>query len=594
MKNKILLFLIVTLLSITLIACQGDNYYDYEVIYENQQQAVAVNDFSLDQISLYNKKTDISIVVTSEMLNAEDLNKTKIPGYHVIKIKYNDMVFECSLNLVNNITYSVVYKNGLNPVLVEEFELSDVKILINIDGNEQTVVLEENMISEADLAKLSTAGTHSIVVNYGNKKLEFSVVLVNEKTSVQLSIENPYKNNSVKISEFVLSNIKIKVFDGKNATYIEVNENMLSSSDLNKLKTEGTHSIVIKYNDFVASTEINLLKDEESQDVITYELYNPYEGKEVLVSEFVLSSIIIKEIINGITNTYYVNTSMLSVSDANKIKTAGTHNITINFKELSEKITIKLIEKSVGGNQDGNTDVENIANGYYNAAIGLSGNQLKYALRTIINTGTKDTSYDDLKTALPKTDPGSSSGKILLFYLRRDAKATWDGGNTWNREHVWPQSQGWFKTSGAGSDVHHIRPTDPGENSRRGNTKYGESGSTYEPKDNVKGDVARIIFYLLTRYSQTDSSYPVTKVATSMSMLLDWHELDPVDNIERYRNEKAYEIQKNRNPFIDVPEYAYYIWDASRLASNHTYDLDIVVEIKIVEYFEDSKKQYFI
>ena len=64
---------------------------------------------------------------------------------------------------------------------------------------------------------------------------------------------------------------------------------------------------------------------------------------------------------------------------------------------------------------------------------------------------------------------------------------------------------------------------------------------------------------MLVRYSQADS-YSITRVAQSMPMLLEWHELDPVDEFEIQRNERCYSVQKNRNPFIDHPEFADMIW----------------------------------
>ena len=83
----------------------------------------------------------------------------------------------------------------------------------------------------------------------------------------------------------------------------------------------------------------------------------------------------------------------------------------------------------------------------------------------------------------------------------------------------------------------------------------------FEPIDEVKGDVARIIMYLLVRYSQADGAgYGVTKVFPSAGVLLQWHLEDPVDDIERVRNERSYELQGNRNPFIDYPEFAEMIW----------------------------------
>ena len=86
------------------------------------------------------------------------------------------------------------------------------------------------------------------------------------------------------------------------------------------------------------------------------------------------------------------------------------------------------------------------------------------------------------------------------------------------------------------------------------------NSNLYEPIDSVKGDIARIYMYMLIRYAQTDSSYPITNVISSMQLLLQWHNSDPVDEFEKVRNERSYEVQGNRNPFIDYPEFAEMIW----------------------------------
>ncbi len=214
--------------------------------------------------------------------------------------------------------------------------------------------------------------------------------------------------------------------------------------------------------------------------------------------------------------------------------------------------------------------------GYYEDANNLDGTALKKALRTIISSGVKTVSYGDLRDDLQYTDADpNDSSRILLVYSHASVKGAWDGGSTWNREHMWPQSQGWFTTSGAGSDIHHLRPEDPTVNSTRGNKPYGNvnggkaltfNGKTiahydsyFEVNDEFKGDVARIIMYLLVRYSESDS-YNITNVFQSYSVLLEWHNLDPVCEFERVRNERSYSIQKNRNPFIDHPEFADMIW----------------------------------
>ena len=70
-----------------------------------------------------------------------------------------------------------------------------------------------------------------------------------------------------------------------------------------------------------------------------------------------------------------------------------------------------------------------------------------------------DVTYDDLRKYTIRTDRDpNNSENIILIYSKDSVNGSWDGGKTWNREHVWPQSKGWFTTSGAGSDIHHLRP----------------------------------------------------------------------------------------------------------------------------------------
>lgn len=220
---------------------------------------------------------------------------------------------------------------------------------------------------------------------------------------------------------------------------------------------------------------------------------------------------------------------------------------------------------------------------YQDVDFTLVGNALKLELRTLLTVTHKTkTSYDSLRQHLQYTDQSmTDDGKILLFYSRIEVDKTWDQGYTYNREHVWAQSLGWFTLSGAGSDLHHIRPTDPSVNGAVNDRKFGNvvggtqmklskqnggalidgyySGSYFEPADEVKGDVARIIFYLMTRYPESDS-YSFTSVAYSKELLLEWNQIDPVDAFEARRNERTAEIQGNRNPFIDYSYLADQIW----------------------------------
>ncbi|MBE1876211.1 endonuclease [Myceligenerans pegani] len=224
--------------------------------------------------------------------------------------------------------------------------------------------------------------------------------------------------------------------------------------------------------------------------------------------------------------------------------------------------------------------------GYYDAADGLTGNALKSALHGIIDDHA-ELSYSTVWTALRETDedPNDSSNVIELYTGTSISKDD-NGGNVgdWNREHTWAKSHGDFGTSaGPGTDLHHLRPSDVQVNSTRGNKDFDEGGSSvsgcggcytdadsFEPPDRVKGDVARMLFYMAVRYEGDDGVDLELNDAVSsgsapwhgrISVLLDWHASDPVSATERRRNEIIYtDWQGNRNPFIDHPEWAGQIW----------------------------------
>ncbi|MDR7252322.1 endonuclease I [Nocardioides sp. BE266] len=224
---------------------------------------------------------------------------------------------------------------------------------------------------------------------------------------------------------------------------------------------------------------------------------------------------------------------------------------------------------------------------YYAPAIGKSGTALKSALHDIIDDQTK-LSYDAVWTALQDTDqdPNNTSNVIELYTGRSIAKTSNGGGSgQWNREHVFAQSRGGFTTSaGPGTDLHHLRAEDVTVNGTRGNKDFDNGGSavsgcndcftdsdSFEPRDAVKGDVARMLFYMAVRYSGDDgfqdlelstvSGSPVPRIG-DLDILLQWNAADPVDAFEMRRNDRIYsQWQHNRNPFIDHPEWAASIWN---------------------------------
>ncbi|MBB4691936.1 endonuclease [Paractinoplanes abujensis] len=221
---------------------------------------------------------------------------------------------------------------------------------------------------------------------------------------------------------------------------------------------------------------------------------------------------------------------------------------------------------------------------YYAGAAGKTGESLKTALHQIISSGVTKLSYDGVWNALKVTDQDpANSANVKLFYSGLSRSKSLNGGDQgdWNREHVWAQSHGDFGTAaGPGTDLHHLRPEDVAVNSARGNKDFDNGGTavsgapgnytdsnSWEPRAAVKGDVARMIFYMAVRYEGGDS-YPDLEAddATSsgsaprmgrLSALLAWHAADPPDAAERARNQTIYaSYQHNRNPFIDHPEWA--------------------------------------
>lgn len=241
--------------------------------------------------------------------------------------------------------------------------------------------------------------------------------------------------------------------------------------------------------------------------------------------------------------------------------------------------------------------------GYYNNAEGLYGTSLKQALHNIIDDHTVR-SYNQLWDDFYSTDR-KSNGKVWDMYSDRpngspayqytfgnDQCGNYSGeGDCYNREHSWPKS--WFNDhSPMNSDLFHIVPTDGYVNNRRSNYALGEvgsaswtstngsklgncstpgfSGTCFEPIDEYKGDFARMMFYMSVRYYTEDGNWSTSNMTNkstilpwAMTMLLRWHQDDPVSQKEIDRNNAIYNFQHNRNPFIDRPEFAVNIWDPS-------------------------------
>ncbi len=234
--------------------------------------------------------------------------------------------------------------------------------------------------------------------------------------------------------------------------------------------------------------------------------------------------------------------------------------------------------------------------GYYEGADGLTGQTLVSFLRTVVTTGFTGVSYGDARYILDETDQDPNNpSNVILVYLGISVSGVWDDGNTWNREHVWPQSL-LYDTNvininnsyiGVGSDLYNLKPANPSENSSRGNDYFDESGlsSAYEPRDAVKGDIARILFYMTVRYDNltlVNSTSPAIYQMAMLNTLLKWNAQDPVDSFELHRNDVVYSYQHNRNPFVDHPEFVDKIWGTVPTSSNDTFYTNLSIPTTMI------------
>lgn len=208
---------------------------------------------------------------------------------------------------------------------------------------------------------------------------------------------------------------------------------------------------------------------------------------------------------------------------------------------------------------------------------------IKETLGQIISANYVKHSYKENNTVLKYTDPDpKGSGKAICIYSGRALES-----GAWNKEHVWAKSHGFPNESYEPyCDAHHLRPSTTKINSTRSNKDFGEvpnatpdaygnktNNVLFEPRDEVKGDIARMMFYMETRYgsntkynlklvnSQTTSASDLNGRFGNLETLIKWHYDDPVSKEEIYRNNVIFDnYQHNRNPYIDHPEYVDYVY----------------------------------
>lgn len=291
-----------------------------------------------------------------------------------------------------------------------------------------------------------------------------------------------------------------------------------------------------------------------------------------------------------------------NLDEGDEIAVIKFNTLPFGYNRLNDFIEIKVIDNDFTIANFGTplaptygNVISTVPTGYYDSLEGLAGNALKQELQNIIANPdvVRSHTYGDIVEILKTADQNPlNSNQVWLMYVESPkAKLDYQTGSSnvgkWNREHIYPQSRGgfanatsdtpdginiWLPTNAddiiAGhSDAHHLRAEDGPENSSRSNKDYGLTGYN-GPNGNQgswKGDVARALFYMAVRYNGlnvVNGNLPDTTVGQigDLASLLQWNHLDPSDDFEMNRNNYIYTWQYNRNPFIDYPNLADYIW----------------------------------
>lgn len=233
--------------------------------------------------------------------------------------------------------------------------------------------------------------------------------------------------------------------------------------------------------------------------------------------------------------------------------------------------------------------------GYYSTVSGKREGELKTALHNLLYNHTQISSYYNLPNYFRKTDvyPPDDERYGQWWDMYSGIPLYSNSFNGLNREHSFPKSWwGGSTSTPAYVDLNHLYPSEAAANMAKSNYPLGEVSGTpefdngvttvgtpvsgqgggarlvFEPADEYKGDFARTYFYMVTCYQNltwrytwmvSNNLYP-TLNTWAVNLLLKWHHDDPVSQKELDRNEEVYKVQANRNPFIDYPELADYLW----------------------------------
>lgn len=478
------------------------------------------------------------------------------------------------------------------------------KIVIHHHGGftkDQSISLSTNGYSVSSsnsggvyLYTIEGSGSNSVTFT-NSKQLKFTSVDIEyvlstggsteEKTLLSLSVSNSHRSFVVGDS-FVKETVTANYSDNSTATV--TNEAIFTGYDMN---AEGNQTVCVTYTDSfgTADTEYSIVVS--APQVTNYTVtFDSNGGTGTMSSKQTSGSTYVVPECSFTRSGYTFDKWALNSTSGTKYSVGATIN------NITSNIILYATWKENGGQ-----GVQMPSDYYDTISNSLSGNELLTKLRTLnldkrkstvgySSMGTDPSGYYKYTDYDPKYVQYNSDGQpygtqILSFYSGISC-------DSWNREHVWPNSRGGGSGGSAGdphpdADIFMPRPTISAENSNRGNSKYVENvvsttagwdpvaafGSTIGVYPGIRGECARIIFYCMTVNANLVLDDTATGGTTGVTMgklsdLLKWNRDNPVNDREIRRQSGGQYLQKNRNAFVDHPEYACKIWgnynDATR------------------------------
>ncbi|MGE7020701.1 endonuclease [Solibacillus cecembensis] len=548
--------------------------------------------------------------------------KTKNPEANVVSVgDFNDFQFSESLkihegdlmtNMINKVEtsdrYSYVYQGNsqvLDHILVSNklVEQTEIDILhINADftdmagrASDHDPILVQIGFDSPVVWEPSPIGKEYNLVNEKKKQ----VVIAEPSVSVYMDAATKLKDGiylkgdyAELIGEGFKTN-RVILQPKKNGIRVD-----MKGTTIGHITVEGPNKVAIKGAENIQ--KIEFVAGANSENIVFYDsngkqIYNPTNNEAPVIKKAINNQQVkIGETLSIALSDHFTdpNGDKLLYSTTKGTVNLTSEILTLKLEKGSHIVGVTASDRAKSVSQSFSVTVTDEvsppipADDYYKDAIGKEGQALKTSLHNIISDH-KQLDYSEVWEALRETDEDPNNvNNVILFYSNESRSKNRNGGNVgdWNREHVWAKSHGNFGTSkGPGTDIHHLRPTDVQVNSARGNLDFDNGGSavkgcegcfkkssSWEPPDHVKGDVARILFYMATRYETGDRvdlelndklNNGSAPYHGKLSVLLEWHVMDPVDDFERNRNEVIFKWQGNRNPFIDHPEWVELIWN---------------------------------